>query len=86
MLNEERKGYGCIRGKLSLYVNNGTNFVDASSKIKNPSLVFQQDIVVDFITNEFIEWNFVSAQSPHFGGLWEAEVRSSKHFLKLVTK
>ncbi|XP_066258792.1 uncharacterized protein [Euwallacea similis] len=31
-----------------------------------------------------VQWYFIPAQSPHFGGLWEAGVKSVKHHLKRV--
>ncbi|KMQ88602.1 hypothetical protein RF55_11884 [Lasius niger] len=31
-----------------------------------------------------IDWSFIPAYSPHFGGLWEAGIKSVKHHLKRV--
>lgn len=65
------------RGKPSrIYSDNATNFVGASNEIKRQ--------VAEDATNNGIEWKFIPPNSPHFGGLWEAGVKSVKHYLKRV--
>lgn len=32
-----------------------------------------------------VEWKFITPRSPHFGGLWGAEIKSMKHLLRHVT-
>lgn len=36
------------------------------------------------MANQGINWNFIPAHSPHFGGLWEAGIKSCKAHLKRV--
>lgn len=36
------------------------------------------------ISQEGVEWSFIPAYSPHFGGLWEAGVKTVKFHLKRV--
>ncbi|GFX29887.1 integrase catalytic domain-containing protein [Trichonephila clavipes] len=35
-----------------------------------------------YFVSENIDWKFILPKSPHFGGLWEAGVKSVKHHLK----
>ncbi|XP_043865078.1 uncharacterized protein LOC122757320 [Drosophila mojavensis] len=38
-----------------------------------------QKAVKDFCLADSIEWHFIPPRSPHFGGLWEAAVKTAKH-------
>lgn len=72
------------RGKPSkVYSDNGKNFVGANSELKKfisrNSASISQNLI-----DQAIEWNFIPAYSPNFGGLWEAGVKSVKHHLKRV--
>ncbi|GFX24270.1 uncharacterized protein TNCV_1366491 [Trichonephila clavipes] len=40
--------------------------------------------IMDFLSKEQIKWNFNPPSAPHFGGLWEAGVKSLKYHLKSV--
>lgn len=68
-----------------VYSDNGTNFVGAVKILRkaheNCLLKIKKEIV-DNATKQSTEWHFIPASSPHFGGLWEAGVKSLKHHLK----
>ncbi|XP_015190534.1 PREDICTED: uncharacterized protein LOC107074033 [Polistes dominula] len=62
------------RGKGSdIYSDNATTFVGAANEI--------QTFAARQLTNDGIKWHFIPPRSPHFGGLWEAAVKSFKHHL-----
>ena len=87
---------GCLkrffsrRGKSrTIHSDNGTNFVGASNELKKRH-EFVQSMQCDpavqrFLISEKVEWRFSPPRSPHFGGLWEAAVRSFKHhFMRTI--
>ncbi|XP_055589857.1 uncharacterized protein LOC129742036 [Uranotaenia lowii] len=71
-----------------LFSDNGTNFVGARNKMREflQQLKSQQhrDHITKFCDSEGINWHFNPPGGPHFGGLWEAAVRSAKHHMLRV--
>lgn len=74
------------RGPVSeIHSDNGTNFVGAS-RLLNPiqtltnSKPFQTRVHSHLATSN-IQWHFNPPSSPHFGGLWEAGVKSTKSLI-----
>lgn len=67
----------------SMYSDNGTTFRGADREmteayfkaIRDPN--FLNQLAIDNVA-----WHFLPPSAPHFGGLWEAGVRSVKHHLK----
>ena len=60
----------------------GSNFVGANKELRNvPSMT----VYVDSITKQAIhpiEWKYSPADAPHFGGLWEAGMKTMKLLLR----
>ncbi|XP_058811177.1 uncharacterized protein LOC131676067 [Topomyia yanbarensis] len=78
------------RGKCAnLWSDNGTNFVGARNQMKellqNLKNKEHHDAVAKECADVGMQWNFIPPGAPHFGGLWEAAVRSAKtHLLKVL--
>lgn len=70
-----------------IYSDNGTNFVGANRELTTN---FEEAIkqitsnVADSLAIQGTTWHFIPASSPHFGGLWEAGVKSFKHHLRRI--
>ena len=74
------------RGKPShLYSDRGTNFQGAARELTQAfrAVIADADLQARLVNDE-IEWHFIPPASPHFGGLWEAGVKSVKTQLKRV--
>ncbi|XP_011859522.1 PREDICTED: uncharacterized protein LOC105557008 [Vollenhovia emeryi] len=74
------------RGKaITLYSDNGTAFVGAARELKEIHQFLSQDDVQSdirkFLLESHISWEFIPPNAPHFGGLWEAAVKSAKHHM-----
>ena len=74
------------RGKCTdIYSDNGTNFVGARNQLEQfwQSNEHQERMAKE-CTDQGITWHFNPPSAPHFGGLWEAAVKSAKHHLLRV--
>ncbi|GFT42801.1 integrase catalytic domain-containing protein [Trichonephila clavipes] len=69
------------RGKCAkLFSENGKNFVGASNEIKKILEIVRKpdEKLANYLAAEGIEWKFIPARSPNFGGLWEAAIKNRK--------
>ena len=78
------------RGKpTDIWSDHGTNFVSANRELKEfiKFLNERKNVkkISEFCTSQKINWKFIPERAPHFGGLWEAAVKSFKAHLKKVT-
>ena len=65
----------------TMWSDNWMNFVGAAKEIKE---LISSPEVADHCTHQGIQWKFIPKYVPHFGGLWEAAVRSFKQHLRIV--
>lgn len=69
-----------------IYTDCGTTFIAASKHLKELWEWFQktstQSEILDHCTVRHIHWHFNPPLASHFGGLWEAGVKSAKIYLK----
>jgi hypothetical protein len=77
------------RGKPSLiWSDHGSNFVGAARELNDLVKFLEQqktqNVVSEFCSTERIQWQFIPERAPHFGGLWEAAVKSLKIHLKRI--
>lgn len=78
-----RRGYPSL-----IWSDHGTNFVGAKRELKelHDFLCSQQvkRTISEFCNSKNIEWRFIPERAPHFGGLWESAVKSTKFHLARV--
>ena len=73
-----------------IFCDNATNFVAANSKLAQlKSFLFNtknSNAIINYCSNQFINFRFIPPRTPHFGGLWEAAVKSAKgHLTKALS-
>ena len=83
-----RRFIACRGKPKTIKSDHGTNFVGADRELKNLTEFLQerktQETVGNFCSSQAIHWKFIPEWAPHFGGIWEAAVKSLKTILKKV--
>lgn len=78
-----RRGSCC-----NLYSDNGTNFQGANRILTEMhKMLLDETINKDIaasLSKDGTTWHFIPPSSPHFGGIWESNVKSVKFHLKRV--
>ncbi|XP_011859777.1 PREDICTED: uncharacterized protein LOC105557203 [Vollenhovia emeryi] len=78
--------FTCRRGlPEAMYSDNGTTFTGADRELAGAYRQAMRDPAVqNKIATDKVAWHFIPPSAPHFGGIWEAGVRSVKHHLRRV--
>ncbi|XP_070530058.1 uncharacterized protein [Cardiocondyla obscurior] len=71
-----------------LYSDRGTNFIGADAQLRNfIKQITHDSLIKNNLTNKGVLWHFNPPSAPHFGGLWEAAVKSAKfHIHRVIGK
>ncbi|XP_070529940.1 uncharacterized protein [Cardiocondyla obscurior] len=70
-----------------LYSDNGTNFKGADVELRK---MFEESSeffgnTAEKLASQGTEWKFIPPRTPHFGGIWEAGIKSMKrHLIKVM--
>lgn len=77
------------RGPVScMYSDNATNFIGAKNCLDDLYKFLEANSTNEVLRNEFnirrIEWKTIPPRAPHFGGLWESNIKSIKSHLYRV--
>jgi hypothetical protein len=70
-----------------LFSDCGTNFIGANfelTKMLNKAKASLPVELCELLASDGTEWRFIPPASPHFGGLWEAGVRSTKFHINRI--
>ncbi len=69
-----------------IFSDNGTNFIGAREEIRELQKLTEssstRQAVSNFANSNSIQWHHIPPRAPHFGGLWEAAVKSMKTLLR----
>ncbi|XP_054272649.1 uncharacterized protein LOC128992929 [Macrosteles quadrilineatus] len=71
-----------------VYSDCGTNFRGAANRLRELGIWYSnqttQEEILQQTTKLDVKWNFNPPYSPHFGGLWESAVKSTKTHLRKI--
>ena len=72
----------------SIHSDNGSNFTWAKNDLQDLykflSSTDANAAIHSYLLTNRVTWHNIPERAPHFGGLWEAAVKSAKHHLKRV--
>lgn len=70
----------------AVYSDCGTNFVGADAQLRSFFSAGSKEAreIASKLAADRVQWHFNLPSAPHFGGLWEAAIRSLKHHVRRV--
>lgn len=68
-----------------MFSDNGTQFVRFKKQLTEAQIKNSKDELKKMATKKGIEWHFIPARTPHFGGSWERGVRMIKEPLRKIS-
>ncbi|XP_076686078.1 uncharacterized protein LOC143378149, partial [Andrena cerasifolii] len=70
----------------TIHSDRGTNFVGAARELRDnlEPLRSTSEVMQAHLLGDGITWRFNPPAAPHFGGIWEAAVKATKHHLRRV--
>ena len=72
----------------TIYSDNSTTFIGARGELEFRRLIRDEefkDLINNFASQNHIDWFTIPPRTPHFGGLWEAAVKSmNRHHYRTV--
>ncbi|XP_033226412.1 uncharacterized protein LOC117178942 [Belonocnema kinseyi] len=70
-----------------MYSDKGTTFQGAGRELRNCLLNLNKDLnLQNQLASQGSTWHFIPPSSPHFGGMWEAGVKSFKHHFHRIRR
>ena len=71
-----------------VHSDNGTNFIGAKRELVDLYTLLRrkdsQESLCQYFSQNHVRWHFIPGLAPHFGGLWEAAVKSAKILLRKI--
>ena len=71
-----------------IYSDHGTNFVGAKRELRavlRQAIVLSEESIRLQLANDGIEWRFSPVEAPHFGGIWEGNIKIVKRHLVRIS-
>ena len=69
----------------NMYSDNSTTFIGAKNELDEDLRVIKEELepeLADICLKDNVQWNFIPPHAPHWGGIWEAGVKSMKNHVR----